>query len=199
MRFFLLFLFLICGGAISAEPDYIVQGRKWLMRWGETYCIKKYSLNTANIDDVNDSLHLFQYSEVVNSLMYSNEGRNAVFKYIDENIRAYGNLSNGKQLKFLGCLELSDSDEFIALIKKQDRFLYQNNAGIGAVIRASGQVCPFSGQWRMITKYDTYELQKFKKGAVFPVWRSADGTDGREWVLESRDDGGDVKINSPYF
>ncbi|WP_312559458.1 hypothetical protein [Atlantibacter hermannii] len=199
MKTFILIFIFIASNVFASEPEYIVQGRKWLARWGEVYCIRTYSLQKTIVQDVDDSFHLFDYSEVVNSLIFDDKPRGVIFSYIDKNIDSYGNVIDGKHFNLLACIELIDSDEFKSLIKKQDGFLYQSNAGVGAVIRAVGQKSPFSGTWRMISKYDTYSVHFFNKGDVFPKWKSSEGIEGNEWVLDSRSDGGSVKLESPYF
>ncbi|HCD3571478.1 TPA: hypothetical protein NBO04_004023, partial [Citrobacter freundii] len=122
-----------------------------------------------------------------------------VFYYIDKNISDFGNLVNGKRLNLIACVELVDSVRYIEFIKKQDRYFYQNNAGVGSVIRSCGQKIPFGGYWRMISRYGIYESRRFKKGDIFPEWKSNDGFNGGEWILESRDDGGPIKLDVPYF
>lgn len=199
MKLYIAIFVFITSNAFASEPEYIMQGRKWLAQWGEVYCIKKHTLHEIEVSDIDDSFHFFDYSEVINSLIFDNQPKNEIFQYIDENIENFANLINGKHLNLLACIKLTDSDQYNEMIKKQDRFLYQHNAGIGAIIRADGQKAPFSGSWRMISKYDTYEAQTFHKGDVFPVWKSNEGIEGNEWVLEFRDDGGDVKIDVPYF
>ncbi|MCE0827084.1 hypothetical protein LVQ78_13700 [Buttiauxella sp. A2-C2_NF] len=202
MRFFVvstMFFLLFMNKIIAVEPEYIIQGREILSQWGEIYCIKKYSVQEINVSDVNDSLDLFNHSDRVYSLVYSVNARDAIFKYVDNNVGDYGNLSVGNRLELLACVEISGSEKYKSFIKKQDRYLYQTNAGIGAVIRADGQKVPLSGIWRMITRYGEFETHKFKKGDIFPAWKNSDGATGYEWVLEKRDDGGAVKLDNPYF
>lgn len=184
---------------MAAEPEYILQGRAMLSQWGEVYCIKKYSMQEKNIPDEEDSLSLFSHSDKVYSLIYSVNARDAIFKYIDDNIHSYGNLSSGERLNLLACVKNADSDEYKSFIKQQDRYLYQINAGMSAIIRVNGQKVPFSGTWRMISKYGKFETHKFNKGKLFTAWKSSDGASGVEWVLEQRDDGEPIKLDNPYF
>ncbi|EKW0744543.1 hypothetical protein [Citrobacter freundii] len=199
LSMFFILLLLSCGEVFASEPDYILRGRAILSQWGEIYCIKKYVLQGIDNNDVNDSLHLFDYSDRVSSLIYSDISKGNVFYYIDKNISDFGNLVNGKRLNLIACVELVDSVKYIEFIKKQDRYFYQNNAGVGSVIRSCGQKIPFGGYWRMISRYGIYESRRFKKGDIFPAWKSNDGFNGGEWILESRDDGGPIKLDVPYF
>ncbi|HDG1669239.1 TPA: hypothetical protein PFE31_003521 [Kluyvera ascorbata] len=199
LSIFFILLLLSCGEVFASEPDYILRGRAILSQWGEVYCVKKYALQGADNNDVNDSLHLFDYSDRVSSLIYSGTSKDNVFYYIDKHISEFGNLVNGERLNLIACVELVDSVKYIEFIKKQDRYFYQNNAGVGSVIRSRGQKNPFGGYWRMISRYDMYESRRFKKGDIFPEWKSNDGFNGGEWILESRDDGGPIKLDVPYF
>lgn len=199
LSMFFILLLLSCGEVFASEPDYILRGRAILSQWGEVYCIKKYVLQGVDNNDVNDSLHLFDYSDRVSSLIYSDISKGNVFYYIDKNISNFGNLVNGKRLNLIACVELVDSVKYIEFIKKQDRYFYQNNADVGSVIRSCGQKIPFGGYWRMISRYGIYESRRFKKGDIFPEWKSNDGFNGGEWILESRDDGGPIKLDVPYF
>lgn len=74
-------------------------------------------------NDVNDSLHLFDYSDRVSSLIYSDISKGNVFYYIDKNISDFGNLVNGKRLNLIACVELVDSVRYIEFIKTRPIFL----------------------------------------------------------------------------
>ena len=63
LSMFFILLLLSCGEVFASEPDYILRGRAILSQWGEIYCIKKYVLQGVDNNDVNDSLHLFDYSD----------------------------------------------------------------------------------------------------------------------------------------
>ena len=198
----LLLLIFLSSNCMAIEPHYITEGRILLSNWGDIYCIKKHSLGDIASGDVNKSFHLFDYSEVVQSRIYSNKARDAIFKYIDDNISNYGQLSTGDSLKFIACQELRETTQYTDFVKKQDRYFFQYSLGVGAVIRIEGQISPFSGLWSMSSEYDKYSSRHFNKNDVFPGWEvTLDGgkVSGNEWVLEKRDDEGPVKLDVPYF
>ena len=59
--------------------------------------------------------------------------------YIDEHASNFGNSVNRKRLNLIACVELVSYLDYIEFIKKQDRYLYKSNAGVGSVIRPRGQ------------------------------------------------------------
>lgn len=46
----------------------------------------------------------------------------------------------------------------------------------------------------MISEYSLYERRKFKKGDIFQKWKSNDGFNGNEWILETSGDNTPSKL-----